>query len=206
MSIDNSSSAGENQPELELKKIWGMPIRLFHWMLAILFAVGFYIGENLTFDNINWHFRIGYAIGVLVVLRIIWGFIGPRPARFSDFFPTPKRLFAYMSHAGKREPSGEAGHSAFGGASVLALLAMLLVQVISGLLSYSDSFFAGSPIHGYFSENTNLLANQIHFWSGRILFALVVLHLAAIAFYRIWKRENLVKPMITGWKWVRRKR
>lgn len=188
----------------ENRKVWDFPTRLFHWLLAIAVFAGYYLGDNLSFSNYKWHFWLGYGVGGLIVFRILWGFIGSTASRFASFFPTPRRIFAYLPEMTKRAPSGEAGHSALGALSVFALLGALAVQVITGLLTYSDEIFAGGPLADSVSTQIQLQAGSIHHIMGDLLFYLVLLHLAAIAFYYFWKKENLIKPMITGWKWVRK--
>jgi len=190
--------------ELEVRKIWDRPVRLFHWSLAIAFTGAFLSGEFMTFENIIIHKRLGYFIGSLVAFRILWGFIGSPSARFASFLPWPNRVKAYLKHFLKREPSGTDGHNPIGGASVFALLGFLSLIVISGLFAYSDSFFDGGPLAGFVGANTQNIAVNIHHLAGKAALLFVVIHVSAIVFYYVWKRENLIKPMFTGLKLVRK--
>ncbi len=188
---------------LKLQKIWDPVTRLWHWILATLVISNWVIGEFMSFDNIRWHFYLGYTILGLLVFRIIWGFIGPQPVRWSSLLPIPKKIIKYLKDAPKRTPSGTPGHNPVGALSVLALLLILISQATSGLFIESDDFFESAPLVGYVSSSVVNSMTWWHHWLSDILLILVVLHLLAILFYRLWKKENLVKPMITGWKWVR---
>ena len=188
---------------LKLQKIWDPVTRLWHWILATLVISNWVIGEFMSFDNIRWHFYLGYTILGLLVFRIIWGFIGPQPVRWSSLLIQPKKIINYLKDAPKRTPSGTPGHNPVGALSVLALLLILISQATSGLFIESDDFFESAPLVGYVSSSVVNSMTWWHHWLSDILLILVVLHLLAILFYRLWKKENLVKPMITGWKWVR---
>ncbi|MEO1067062.1 MAG: cytochrome b/b6 domain-containing protein [Pseudomonadota bacterium] len=202
--MDNPTTGGQaDSSTLSRQKVWDIPTRLFHWALATTVLAGWYFGEFRTFTTIEWHFYLGYATIGLLVFRILWGFVGPVSARFSTIFASLKHLIPYMRKIARREPSGVAGHNPLGGLSVLALLAVLTVQTTTGLFAEDDAFFASGPLSSHARSDWVLWANQIHHQSSRILLILVGLHLCAILFYHVWKRENLIGPMVTGWKWVR---
>jgi cytochrome b len=184
--------------------VWDLPTRLFHWALVASVSAGWLIGENMSFANIQWHFYLGYATGGLLVFRLIWGVIGPPSARLSALVPSPAALAAYLRDLPKREPTGAAGHAPLGALASLALLTTLSVQVVSGLLSESDDFFTEGPLAAYASSAVIRSAGAVHHTASEVLLYLVGLHVAAIAFYALWKRENLVRAMITGRKPVRR--
>lgn len=188
--------------KLELEKIWDPVIRLWHWVLACVVITNWIFGEFMTFDTISWHFYLGYTVLGLIGFRLIWGFVGPSPVRWSRLIPRPSQTFGYLETLSKREPSGTPGHNPLGSLSVLALLLVLLGQAGTGLFIESDDFFESGPLAGYVTQATINSMTWWHHTLSKALLALVVLHLAAILFYLLWKRENLVKPMITGWKWV----
>lgn len=190
--------------KLELKKIWDPVIRLWHWVLATVVITNWLFGEFMSFDTISWHFYLGYTVLGLIGFRLIWGFVGPVPVRWSRLIPGPSKTIAYLATLKKREPSGTPGHNPLGSLSVLALLLVLLGQAGTGLFIESDDFFESGPLVGYVSQATINSMTWWHHTLAKVLLVLVLLHLAAIFFYWLWKRENLVKPMITGWKWVRR--
>ncbi len=186
------------------RKVWDVPTRLFHWALVGTVLTGLYLGEYRGFSTIQLHFYFGYATGALIAFRLLWGIIGPAPVRLSALFPSPKAILAYLRTIFTRRPCGVAGHNPIGALSVLAMLAALSTQVITGLCAEDDGLFAEGPLAQYLDSATVLKMTAIHHYSSRVVMALIVLHLAAILFYRIWKHENLVTAMITGWKTVKR--
>ena len=191
--------------DLQLAKIWDLPTRLFHWLLAASVMLGWYLGEYRTFSNIDWHMYLGQVTGWLLAFRLYWGFYGPPNAQFKNIVPTRADLFSYFKRITSRTPSGIKGHNPVGGLSVVALLIVLSIQVMSGFFAEDDGLFASGPMSKYIDDSWVLFVNQIHYQSSRIILILIILHFAAIAFYHLWKRENLISPMISGWKWVRSK-
>jgi len=191
-------------PKTEKRKVWDVPTRLFHWALVGTVLTGLYLGEYREFSTIQLHFYFGYATGGLLVFRLLWGVFGPAHARLSALFPSPGALIGYVQNMFARRPSGVAGHNPVGALSVLAMLTALCVQVVTGLCAEDDGLFSEGPLVEYLDSSTVLTMTAIHHWSSRVVMALIVLHLAAILFYRLWKREDLVTAMVTGWKTVRR--
>jgi cytochrome b len=189
--------------QLKLKKVWDPVTRLWHWFLALIVITNWGFGEFMSFDTIEWHFYLGYSLLGLLAFRILWGFFGPQPVCWKSLLPAPGDVVAYLRGVLHREPSGTPGHNPIGSLSVFALLIALMGQGVSGLFIESDDFFESGPLVAYVSEAVVNRMTWIHHLSAKVLLVLVILHLAAIVFYRIWKRENLVKPMINGWKWVR---
>jgi len=202
----SNENGAPSEGSLERRKIWDVPTRLFHWALVGCFATGYYLGEFRDFSTINLHFYFGYTIGGLLVFRILYGLFGPKEVRLSVLLPSPRRVIAYLRHIGARRPSGVPGHNPIGALSVVAMLCALAVQVVTGLCAEDDTVFSAGPLAEYLSSGMVVKMTAIHHYSSTVLLVLVGLHIAAILFYAIWKRENLVGPMITGWKWVRRDR
>lgn len=198
--------ASDPVADTEKRKVWDIPTRVFHWALAGTVLTGLYLGEFRSFTTIQLHFYFGYATGALLVFRLLWGVIGPRSVRLSALFPSPRALLGYARTLFKRRPSGVAGHNPIGALSVLAMIGALSVQVITGLGSEDDGLFSAGPLVEYLESSTVLTMTALHYYSSRVVMGLIALHLAAILFYRFWKRENLVTAMITGWKTVRRDR
>ena len=192
-------------PQLELQKIWDPVTRLWHWVLAAVVITNWIFGEFMSFDTITWHFYLGYTVLGLLAFRLLWGFVGPVPIAWRSLIPRPKSVTDYLHNIGRREPSGTPGHNPLGSLSVLALLLALAGQAGTGLFIESDDFFESAPLVGYVSEATVNSMTWWHHFLAEVLLVLVGLHLAAIMFYLLWKQENLIKPMITGWKWVRKK-
>lgn len=176
-------------------RIWDLPTRLFHWLLAVS-VIGLIVTAKVGGDAMNWHFRLGYVVFALLLFRLVWGFVGGRWSRFASFFPTPTRLGRYLR--GQARPEDHAGHNPLGAFSVLAMLLVLAAQVGTGLFSDDDIAFAG-PLTGLVAGSTVRAASSYHKDVGQLLvIGLVVLHLLAIAFYFFAKRKNLVRPMVTG--------
>ena len=174
-------------------KVWDLPTRLFHWLLVVLIAAAVItvkIGGNLM----EWHGRFGLAILGLLAFRLAWGFLGSTHARFASFFPTPTSVRAYL--AGRW---AGVGHNPLGAFSVFGLLLLIIVQFTTGLFASDDILFDG-PLKRLVSSDVSDQLTGIHKLSINFLIALIVLHLGAIAFYALVKKEKLVGPMVTGWK------
>jgi cytochrome b len=173
--------------------IWDWAVRLVHWSFAVGMTAAYITSQYALSD---WHARIGAALLWLLTFRIVWGFVGSTHARFAHFFPTPRRISSFA----RGEWRGY-GHSPLGALSVFALLLMLAVQIATGLFANDDIAFQG-PLAVYVAKPTS---DAVTAWHARIfyvLLALVVLHIAAIAFYAAVKKKNLVTPMLTGTKTV----
>ena len=174
-------------------KVWDLPTRLFHWLLA--FAVGAALVTGQIGGNaIEWHARIGLFIVGLIVFRLVWGVLGSTHARFASFVPTPSAIRAYL----RGEWRG-LGHNPLGALSVLGLLVLVALQLSTGLLGNDDIAFRG-PLSDLIGKDLSDRLTGIHELTSNALIALIALHLAAIAFYGHVKKQKLIKPMITGWK------
>ncbi|MDP3539280.1 MAG: cytochrome b/b6 domain-containing protein [Azonexus sp.] len=174
-------------------RLWDLPTRLFHWGL-VLCVVASIISGQLGGNLMEWHGRIGLLIVGLVAFRLAWGLFGSTYARFAQFFPTPAKVRAYL----KGEWKGH-GHNPLGAFSVFGLLGLVALQVLTGLFSNDDIAFVG-PLADLISRDLSNRLTGLHHLASNLLFVLIGLHLAAIAFYAHVKKENLVKPMVTGWK------
>jgi len=179
-----------NSPRIRL---WDLPTRIFHWGLALCIAAALVSGQ-IGGGLIEWHGRIGLAVVGLIVFRLVWGIVGSTYARFLHFFPTPGNVKAYL----RGEWQGE-GHNPLGALSVFGLLALVAVQATTGLFSNDDIAFVG-PLFDLVGRDLSNRLTGIHHLASNILIALVVLHIAAVMFYLHARKQNLVKPMITGWK------
>jgi len=176
-------------------QVWDLPLRLFHWLLALSVLSAVVTGE-LGGNLIDWHGRIGVLILGLLVFRIIWGFVGTTHARFANFFPTPARIAAYL----KGQWQGH-GHNPLGALSVIALLGVLAALVGTGLFANDDIAFHG-PLFNLIDKSLSDKLSGLHALSFDALIVLIPLHLAAIIFYARVKKHNLVVPMLTGKKVV----
>lgn len=176
-------------------RIWDLPTRVFHWSLAAS-IVGLVITAKVGGNAMEWHFRLGHLVLALLAFRITWGLVGGRWSRFASFLYTPHRVVRYLR--GQAQPNDSIGHSPLGALSVFGLLAVLAAQVASGLLSDDEIAFAG-PLTRFVSNAVVGQATTYHKEIGQYLvLGLVVLHLLAIAFYVLVKRQRLVRPMVMG--------
>lgn len=187
-----------------LEKVWDPLIRLWHWVLALVVTLGWCFGEFMSFTNIKWHFYCGYTLLGLILIRLIWGLCGPQPVRLSALFNSPRSIVAYLKNIKQRIPSGTRGHNPLGALSVIAFLILLTAQATTGLFLESEEFFETAPLFNLVSESTVWRLTWWHKLFAKCILGLVLLHVSVIFFYWIWKKENLIKPMITGWKWVRK--
>ena len=176
-------------------RIWDLPTRLFHWALVVC-VVGLVVTANVGGNAMNWHFRFGYSVLTLLLFRLLWGLIGGRWSRFTNFVYGPGSVLRYLR--GESPAEHAVGHTPTGALSVFALLLVLLAQVASGLVADDDIAFAG-PLAARVAGETVAWATRYHKEVGKvILVALVVLHLLAIAYYKVFKKTNLVGPMVNG--------
>ncbi len=182
-------------------KIWDPLLRVFHWLLAGFVILSWCLGQFGP-DIMTLHFWCGYVVIGLLAFRLIWGFVGPETARFSHFIRGPGAIAGYMRGMFSRQPSYWPGHNPLGALSVIAMLAMLAAQATTGLISDPDDFINVGPLAHLVSAPTRAKAVGWHEAGALIILLLVLMHIAVILFYRFWKREDLVKPMVTGWKQV----
>lgn len=176
-------------------RLWDAPVRIVHWALVLL--IGFSWGAA-EFGHLTLHRWSGYAVIGLVVFRILWGFAGSRTAQFASFVKGPGTTIAYLRTLPKRTPSDVPGHNPLGAWSVLAILATLIFQTVSGLFAVDIDAFEGGPLSDKVSFELGREIAEWHETSFTVLQILVVLHVAAVLFYLVYKRSNLIGPMFTG--------
>jgi cytochrome b len=197
MSEPPLSASGDNHRV----KVWDGLVRLTHWGFALLIPAMWWTAENSEW---GWHKRLGLILIGLVAARILWGFVGPRTARFSQFLRGPGTVIAHFR--GKLPARAkDIGHNPAGGWSTIALLGAMLVQASLGL-------FAGDPFDGMTGPLNPLVGvmtadaiTEIHETFFYVVLALVALHLGAIAWYAVIKQDDLVRPMVTGRRIVSRR-
>ncbi len=178
-------------------KLWDGPTRIVHWALVVLIGFAWWcVKANQT----EWHLWAGYGILGLIVFRLIWGFAGSASARFASFVKGPITTLAYAKTLSRRSAGDMAGHNPLGGWSVVAILGAILSQVVTGLFAVDVDGLESGPLSHRVSFETGRLFSKWHDLSFTAIKLLVVLHLSAIAFYALYKRANLITPMITGYK------
>lgn len=180
-------------------RVWDLPTRLFHWSLvgciAGLVGTGYAGGAAM-----RWHAQLGYAVLALLMFRLVWGFLGGRWSRFASFLYSPASVIAYLR--GKSDRKRDVGHNPLGALSVWAMLAVLLAQVGSGLISDDEISFTG-PVSSFVTSGQSLAATWYHKAIGQwAIAALVLMHVLAVAYYLVRKKNNLIKPMVDGDKIV----
>lgn len=183
---------------MQKKLIWDLPVRIFHWLLVVLIAGAWYTVS--ISGNMDQHMFIGQSILVLLIFRLIWGFVGSRYARFGNFIFNPREILNYARSLFGRKSGGYAGHNPTGSLAVFAMLALVGVQVITGLFATDVDEFAQGPLNGLVSSSTAYAITDIHYANINFLLALIGLHIVAILFYLFFKRDNLILPMLTGKK------
>lgn len=174
-------------------RLWDLPTRLFHWLLVVAIVAAVTTGQ-LGGNLIVWHGRIGIFIVGLIVFRLLWGVLGSTYARFHQFFPTPAKIAAYL-----RGEWQQPGHNPLGALSVFALLGLIGFQATTGLFANDDIAFNG-PLYDLVGREWSNRLSGLHHLASNGLYVLIALHLGAIAFYGHVKKNNLVRPMINGWR------
>ncbi|MCC8395515.1 cytochrome b/b6 domain-containing protein [Paraburkholderia sp. MMS20-SJTR3] len=188
----------EHPPEPSTRPVlvWDAPVRLFHWLTVALVAAAY---VTLKLNLIDWHIRAGETLLALLIARLLWGCVGSETARFRSFVASPASAFRHLRRLFHREPDVQVGHNAAGGWMVLLLLALLLIETLSGLYINNDIADEG-PL----SERVPVwLANAISSLHGLVwdvLLAAVALHVVVIALYAAVKGHHLLRPMLTGYK------
>lgn len=173
-------------------RVWDLPVRVFHWLL-VLCIIGSFISVNLGGNAIEWHAYFGYSVLTLLIFRITWGFVGSTHARFASFFPNREKILNYLQGNGPKV----LGHNPIGALSVFALLFVLGVQVITGLFVDDEIAFQG-PLAKYVPNWVASFLSEIHEGNQVVIYTLIAIHIAAILYYKKFKGEDLIKPMISG--------
>ena len=178
--------------------VWDLPLRLFHWLLVALVVTSI-VSAKIGGNAMQLHMWSGYALLTLVLFRILWGFLGSTHARFASFLRGPAAVFAYLGAMARREPQRHLGHNPAGAWSIVLMLLVLLLQVGTGLFANDDIATEG-PLAKLVSRALSDRLTGLHHLNVKLLFALIALHLSAVLYYLLGKGENLVRPMISGYK------
>lgn len=182
-----------HQTEPTTVAVWDWPLRLTHWLFVLCIAFSWWTAEE---RQMVWHLYSGYTLLGLLVFRIYWGFAGSSSARFSQFLRGPGAIVAYLRETPARVR--EAGHNPLGAVSVVVLLLLMLTQVVIGLFVTDVDGLDSGPLSYMVSFDTS---RELASWHGTIfnvLLGFIGLHIAAVLFYLIARRQNLIKAMVTG--------
>ncbi len=183
------------EPVVSKKMLWDWPVRICHWSMVLLVAACWWTAEN---HEIVYHSYCAYALLGVVLFRIYWGFFGSSSARFSHFLQTPAVAFQYLKTITRRDVPSSAGHNPLGGYSALALLFLLLLQIGLGLFSIDVDGFDGGPFADYLSFKTSRWITDWHEVTFNLLLGFIALHLIAVIYYLLWRRQNLTAAMLHG--------
>lgn len=182
---------------LQPVRVWDLPTRLFHWVLALT-ILGSVVTGSIGGNAMVWHFRFGYLVLGLLAFRLVWGLVGGRWSRFASFLYAPATILRYARGAQRPGEHLDVGHNPLGAGSVFAMLALLVVQVATGLVA-DDEIANVGPLNKLVATATGLAATSWHKnYGAAIILALVALHIGAILFYRFKKKVDLIGPMVGG--------
>ena len=170
--------------------VWDLPTRLFHWTLVALIAFSWWSAEN---HQLTFHLWSGIAVLTLIVFRLLWGIFGSSTARFANFVRGPAAVRDYL-----RGTWRGIGHSPLGALSVVALLGLILVQAGMGLFASDEDGLLLGPLSGFISGSASEEMAELHEDFFNVLLVLIGLHVAAVLFYWVAKKQNLIGPMVTG--------
>ena len=190
-------SSNEVAPTQRRVRVWDLPTRAFHWLLAglVVFSI---VTAKVGGGAMEWHLRSGYCILTLLAFRLVWGFAGGRWSRFRAFLYAPGTSLRYLRGRGLPHEHLDVGHTPLGAGSVFALLLILVMQVATGLVA-DDEIATTGPLAKHVSSATSGIATSWHKgWGQWIILGLVALHLSAIAFYALRRGQNLIGPMWHG--------
>lgn len=214
LSLDLIERSYAMQMSATSKPVWDIAIRLFHWSLVIFFTTAYLTGEE---DSLL-HIYSGYAVGGLLIFRLIWGLIGTQHARFKDFIYAPKQIKAYATGLLKGKVQHVEGHNPLGGLMVIALLLSLTLTTVTGLkvygleghgpLAQTESSWLMSTAnasnpgerHGEKNESAEHFWEEIHEFFANFTLFLIALHITGVIVSSRLEKQNLVKAMITGKK------
>ncbi len=183
------------KPSEQAVRVWDLPTRVFHWTLAASVG-GSIVTAKLGGNAMVWHFRLGYLIFTLLAFRLVWGWAGGHWSRFASFAFPPATLARYLR--GQGQALHDVGHSPLGALSVFAVLGILTAQVATGLFA-DDEIANTGPLIQFVSGASSLLLTKWHKTYGQwTLVTLLVLHVAAIAFYVLKRRRDLLRAMVSG--------
>lgn len=197
----------------EKRLVWDLPLRVFHWLLVLSIAASWYTAEN-SGEFLEWgkgddallisyteiHFWLGYWALGMMVFRLLWGIVGPKHARFVNFVAGPRKFFTYAGSFFRRDSPASVGHNPMGAAVVVLMLLMVGAQAITGLFLIDNTEIFTAPFYPSVDSSTSGKLMNFHHLNFNTLLAVISLHVVAIIFYRLYKRQRLIGAMITGRK------
>lgn len=176
-------------------RLWDVPVRAVHWGMVLLIPAMWWTAEE---GALEWHRRLGLALLFLILVRLVWGFVGNDPARFAHFVRGPRAIADYLTG----RVAAPLGHNPFGALNVVAMLALVVGQLALGLIAQDEYAVVTGPLNHLVSAETGELATEIHELLFNAIVALITLHIATVLFMQWVRRSNLIGPMLTGRKAV----
>jgi cytochrome b len=185
-------------PAVEQHTVWDLPVRVFHWTLVAA-IIGAFVTNRLGVSYFKYHVWCGYTVIVLVVFRVVWGFVGTRHAQFWNFVCGPAATLRYAIGLLRGHELRYAGHNPLGAWMVLALLFALGLQASLGLFS-NDEIFNVGPLYGYVSKDLSLQLTSLHRYLFYWILGAIAIHVLAVMAHHVFEKANLLHAMITGRK------
>ena len=186
----------QNAPKPRTVVVWDLPTRVFHWLLVCLVALSFVTAE-IGGNAMRVHEWSGFTILALLLFRIGWGVVGSTSARFRTFLVGPRRVLTYARTMLAPGGPHHLTHNPLGGWSVVAMIAALLLQAGTGLFATDDIMTQG-PLYPRVGSSVGRMLTEVHEFNAGVILTLVGLHVAAVLFHLLYKRDNLILPMLTG--------
>ncbi|HXQ31801.1 MAG TPA: cytochrome b/b6 domain-containing protein [Steroidobacteraceae bacterium] len=194
----STSTAALPRDAADRQLVWDLPLRVSHWGLA-LGVTGSFVTHYIGTAAFRWDVWCGYSTLTLVGFRLVWGCIGPRFARFVSFVSSPAAVIAHFRTLRGGGYRRAAGHTPLGVWMILLLLALLLAQALTGRFA-NDEIINTGPLAGYVSHATSNRISAWHEYLSDVILGAVALHVAAAGYYRRVLGDDLVSPLITGYK------
>jgi cytochrome b len=190
---------GAPQPnQIDQVRVWDPLVRIFHWALVAAFATAFIVEDDL----LGVHVWAGYLVLALIAVRLVWGIVGTRHARFSDFVRGPRQVLTYLHQSLRLSAPRYLGHNPLGGAMVVALLALVGVTGLTGMALYGAQELSG-PLAGLMSGTPPAVGEALeetHEVLANLTLVFIAVHVAGVLFSSFAHRENLIGSMFTGRK------
>ncbi|MEQ1525508.1 MAG: cytochrome b/b6 domain-containing protein [Gallionella sp.] len=164
--------------------IWDVPTRVFHWLLVVSFAGAYYTADSERYRDI--HVMLGYVLLGLIAFRLSWGFLGTHYAKFSSFLFKPSEVVTYLTSLNKLDAKQYLGHNPAGSVAIWMLVSLGLISSVTGVLAFQD--MGGDVVVEW------------HDWVSEAMLVIVVLHVLGVLVSSVMHRENLVRSMVTGYK------
>lgn len=178
-------------------RIWDVPTRAVHWALVILVALSWWTAET---GELGLHRLSGYGILTLVLFRVYWGVVGSSTSRFRSFVASPRAVLTYVRLQLFDRKHISPGHTALGGWSIVAMLALLATQTATGLFAVDVDGIESGPLSHLASFDTGRAVAEFHESTFNVLLVFIAAHLLAVLYYTIYKRDTLVWAMLGGSK------